>query len=71
MSTSPIMVEEYFLEFLQVDGTSGKGLFSALVEEIENLKLDINYIRGQDYDNGSNMKGKRQGVQKKIIANKF
>ena len=52
MSTSPIMVEEYFLEFLQVDGTSGKGLFSALVEEIENLKLDINYIRGQDYDNG-------------------
>ena len=40
------------MEFLQVDGTSGKGLFSALVEEIENLKLDINYIRGQDYDNG-------------------
>ena len=67
MSTSPIRAEEYFLGFLQVDDTSRKGLFSVLVEEIENLKPDINDIRRQDYDNGSNMKGKHQGVQKILL----
>ena len=47
MSTCPIRVEEYFLRFLNVDDTSGKCLFNTLVGEIENLKLDINNVRGQ------------------------
>ncbi|XP_062096272.1 uncharacterized protein LOC133802054 [Humulus lupulus] len=67
ISTSPIRVEEYFLGFLKVDDTSGKRFFSELAKEIENLKLDINDIRGQGYDNGSNMKGKHQGVQKRLL----
>ncbi|XP_074282852.1 uncharacterized protein LOC141607400 [Silene latifolia] len=29
--------------------------------------LDIDNIRGQGYDNGSNMKGKHQGVQKRLL----
>ena len=53
--------------FLNVDDTSGKCLFNTLVREIENLKLDINNVRGQGYDNGSNMKGKHQGVQKRLL----
>ncbi|GKA19287.1 zinc finger MYM-type protein 1-like protein [Tanacetum coccineum] len=31
------------------------------------LGLDIDDIQGQGYDNGSNMKGKHQGVQKKFL----
>ncbi|KAL5555162.1 hypothetical protein UlMin_037398 [Ulmus minor] len=67
ISTSPIRIEEYFLGFFNVDGTFGAGLFSELIEEIKKLKLDINSIRGQGYDNGSNMKGKHQGVQKRLM----
>ena len=31
------------------------------------LKLNIDDIRGQSYDNGSNMKGKHQGIQKRLL----
>ncbi|KAM3732964.1 hypothetical protein ACB098_11G098600 [Castanea mollissima] len=50
-----------------VDNTSGKGLFNEIINAIKNLELDINDVRGQGYDNGSNMKGKKQGLQKRIL----
>ena len=34
---------------------------------IKKYDLDINDIRGQLYDNRSNMKGKNQGVQKRLL----
>ena len=36
-------------------------------DELKCLGLDIDDVRGQGYDNGSNMKGKHQGVQKKLL----
>ncbi|XP_062028845.1 uncharacterized protein LOC133744818 [Rosa rugosa] len=67
ISKTPAKLEEYFLEFLRVDDTTGKGLFDELISVIAKLELDINDARGQGYDNGSNMKGKHQGVQKRLL----
>ncbi|KAJ9539180.1 hypothetical protein OSB04_031913 [Centaurea solstitialis] len=65
VSSVSIKVEEFFWEFLVVEDISGKGLFDVLQNVLISLDLDINYVRGQRYDNGANMKGKHQGVQKR------
>ncbi|XP_075479455.1 uncharacterized protein LOC142520343 [Primulina tabacum] len=56
-SKSFTKVEEYWVQFLDVDDTSGLGLFMHLKNALVNLELDIDDIRDQGYDNGSNMKG--------------
>ena len=60
-------IKEYFVEFLQVDDTTGQGLFQVLQNVLNSHELDIDNIRGQGYDNGANMKGKNQGVQKRLL----
>ncbi|KAK9076784.1 hypothetical protein SSX86_005118 [Deinandra increscens subsp. villosa] len=66
VNSNPIKVEESFLGFLIVNDTTGKGLFDVTLEELERLGLDVDDMRGQGYDNGSNMKGKHQGVQSRF-----
>jgi len=38
-----------------------------ILEKLKEIKLPIANLRGQGYDNGSNMKGKNNGVQRKIL----
>ncbi|XP_075515349.1 uncharacterized protein LOC142549989 [Primulina tabacum] len=66
-SKSFTKVEKYWVQFLDVDDTSGLGLFMHLKNALVNLELDIDDIRSQGYDNGSNMKGRHKGVQKRLL----
>nr|XP_034572200.1 zinc finger MYM-type protein 1-like [Setaria viridis]XP_034572201.1 zinc finger MYM-type protein 1-like [Setaria viridis] len=66
-SSSDVRVEESFIGFLDVNDTTGQGIFDVLENELKLLGLDIDDVRGQGYDNGSNMKGKHKGVKKKLL----
>ena len=38
-----------------------------IIQQLEEMELPIANLRGQGYDNGANMIGKENGVQRKIL----
>ena len=55
------------MSFLEIKDTTGEGIFTTLQNALADLKLNIGDVKGQGYDNGSNMKGKHKGVQKRLL----
>jgi 4-aminobutyrate aminotransferase-like enzyme len=43
------------------------GLFTELTNLLEPFELNVADVRGQGYGNGSNMKGKHQGIKKRLL----
>ncbi|XP_004206892.2 zinc finger MYM-type protein 1-like [Hydra vulgaris] len=62
-----VEIKEYFLGFFSVSDSTGLGLIEVLIELLTKHGLEISNCRGQGYDNGSNMKRKINGVQKRIL----
>lgn len=67
VSTTTGDVHEHFIGFIEVVDKTGAGLSERIIKELMDLKININDMRGQSYDNGSNMRGKQNGVQKRIL----
>ncbi|XP_025116124.1 zinc finger MYM-type protein 1-like [Pomacea canaliculata] len=66
-SRSHIEIKEHFLGFVPLSETGSAFMTEVLLKQLQEMELDIDNLRGQGYDNGSNMKGKDSGVQKRII----
>ncbi|KAL4108273.1 hypothetical protein QTP88_018504 [Uroleucon formosanum] len=64
--TSAPKIEEYFLDFISVESTTGLHLTNLLVSKLQEYNIDLLDCHGQGYDNGSNMKGQYQGVQSRM-----
>ena len=56
--TRKLETREHSIAFCPIIDTTGAGLTSFIIKKLDNINLDINNLRGQDYDNGSNIRGK-------------
>ncbi|XP_076037155.1 zinc finger MYM-type protein 1-like [Oratosquilla oratoria] len=62
-----VCIKESFLGFVPLKETTGAFMTETLVGELQNVGLEIDNLRGQGYDNGSNMQGKHNGVQQIVL----
>lgn len=60
-------IKEYFLGYMEVVETTGLNLSTVLLDKLKELSIPFDNCRGQAYDNGANMKGKKQGVQARLL----
>ena len=60
-------VEERFLEFVNCSKKTGKDLAELYLSRLKEHNLPVEDLRGQGYDNASNMSGIHKGVQSEIL----
>lgn len=64
-----IFVKKHFIEFEQINDTSGEGIYESIWNIPKNCKLELRGCRCQRYDNGENMKAKiNKDVQARILG---
>lgn len=61
-------INEYFICFIHTSNKSGLNLTEEIKQQLKLMNLDLKNCRGQAYDNGANMIGRKQGVQSRIIS---
>lgn len=66
-SSNGCEIQEHFIDFIATTAKTGKDLADVICEKLEADGLDLNNCRGQGYDNGANMSGICNGVQKRIL----
>ena len=62
-----VKVCEHFIAFIQIDLSDAASLLEEIKKHLLKLKIPLEDMRGQGYDNGANMSGKHNGVQKRIL----
>ncbi|XP_049806820.1 zinc finger MYM-type protein 1-like [Schistocerca nitens] len=61
-----VRIREHFMGFLPVPDSSSSILTQVVLKFLQDKKILLCNMRGQGYDNGANMKGKKSGLQKRI-----
>ncbi|XP_050065711.1 zinc finger MYM-type protein 1-like [Aphis gossypii] len=61
-TTSAPVINEYFLDFINVKSTTGLNLSEILISQLKIYNIDLKDCRGQAYDNGSNMIEQYKGL---------
>ena len=57
---------EHFLTYVPISTHTGEGIADVVLDFLRKKSVDVQYLRGQSYDNASNMSGKYKGVQQRI-----
>ena len=63
LSSGPV---ERFVKFLTMEGHSADQMYQSLRSFFDEHGIDSKYLRGQSYDNASNMSGRYNGLQAKV-----
>ena len=62
-----VVIHEHFTGFIVVKNSTSSALTKLLLQRLTEMGLDIQNSKGQGYDNGANMAGKKNGVQKRVL----
>jgi len=57
------IVKEQFLKFVPVMDLRGSALASIIIKELTEMKIEVQYLRGQGYDGATSMSGRFNSVQ--------
>ncbi|CAM5127044.1 unnamed protein product [Eretmochelys imbricata] len=62
-----VLIKEHFLGFVPLKEMTGTFMTETILQELETMSLYVENVCGQGYDNGSHMKGKDNGVQRRMM----
>ena len=63
-----VQENEHFLNFVPLEETTGASMAGMFLQQFKEMGLQLDNLRGQGYDKGSNMKGKENGEQRQICG---